>query len=624
MKGLKYILFSLAVFVTASVRGQFNPENPAEPGAYSYNLTLEADPKEGGSFNLNATTSYTEGDNISLRAYTNAGYRFIAWELDGNVISTSASFTYTMPSKNVKLVARYKFEPSSPSEPDEPYIPAYSVLGITASPSEGGYFNISDGNIYEVGMSVQLKAYTNPYYTFRNWTENGQVISTSSTFQYDIKNGNHNLVANYDFNPNNPSEPSEPVFIRKLYLVSSPSGAGYFNVSSGNEYESGSSVNLRAYSYQDYSFLSWSVGDSVISESSNYNYIMPDKDVTVTANYIFAPPVPSEPSQSETSLVNIFGMEEKGQRGKTLNYPIYVGNNTDVVGFVVDIRFPMGFDVDTQGIILSDRATEHDLDVTVLENNAYRLKLKGESESLVGNSGKVIVIPVLIPDTVNIGNKYPVVLSNGILHSTDGSLTPMGVRSGVISIVQDVLEEYSIAFVSDGDTILYETHKPGDIITAFELEKDGFSFIGWDDKVPIIMPENDLMFTALWQRNSYNLTYVVDADTVYMVSIPYEGKTIIPDNPLKEGFTFSGWSEIPATMPAHDVEVTCSFSKNILIGDVNDDGDVDISDYIGVANYILGKAPSGFNETAADINSDGTIDISDYIGVANIILKGEP
>lgn len=61
-----------------------------------------------------------------------------------------------------------------------------------------------------------------------------------------------------------------------------------------------------------------------------------------------------------------------------------------------------------------------------------------------------------------------------------------------------------------------------------------------------------------------------------------------------------------------------------MSGDVNGDNIVDISDYIGVANYILGHAPDGFNETAADVNNDGKIDISDYIGVANIILKGKP
>ena len=65
-------------------------------------------------------------------------------------------------------------------------------------------------------------------------------------------------------------------------------------------------------------------------------------------------------------------------------------------------------------------------------------------------------------------------------------------------------------------------------------------------------------------------------------------------------------------------------TKTMLLGDVNDDGTVDISDYIGVANYILGNTPYGFNEAAADVNNDGVIDISDYIGVANIILKGKP
>ena len=62
----------------------------------------------------------------------------------------------------------------------------------------------------------------------------------------------------------------------------------------------------------------------------------------------------------------------------------------------------------------------------------------------------------------------------------------------------------------------------------------------------------------------------------------------------------------------------------IVIGDGTGDGVVDISDYIGVANYILGIPQTGFNADAADVNKDGVIDISDYIGVANIILTGKP
>lgn len=62
--------------------------------------------------------------------------------------------------------------------------------------------------------------------------------------------------------------------------------------------------------------------------------------------------------------------------------------------------------------------------------------------------------------------------------------------------------------------------------------------------------------------------------------------------------------------------------KSYTIGDINDDGKIDVSDYIGIANHILGNAQEGFNVKAADVNQDGIVDVSDYIGVANIILTG--
>lgn len=62
--------------------------------------------------------------------------------------------------------------------------------------------------------------------------------------------------------------------------------------------------------------------------------------------------------------------------------------------------------------------------------------------------------------------------------------------------------------------------------------------------------------------------------------------------------------------------------QSYTLGDINDDGKIDVSDYIGIANHILGNAQEGFNVKAADVNQDGNIDVSDYIGVANIILTG--
>ena len=55
-------------------------------------------------------------------------------------------------------------------------------------------------------------------------------------------------------------------------------------------------------------------------------------------------------------------------------------------------------------------------------------------------------------------------------------------------------------------------------------------------------------------------------------------------------------------------------------GDANNDGSIDVADFIAVANHILGNTVAGFVVEAADVNEDGSIDVADFIGVANMIL----
>ena len=57
-------------------------------------------------------------------------------------------------------------------------------------------------------------------------------------------------------------------------------------------------------------------------------------------------------------------------------------------------------------------------------------------------------------------------------------------------------------------------------------------------------------------------------------------------------------------------------------GDISGDNVVDVSDYTGIANFIHGNPPAGFNEKAADVDKNGTVDVSDYTGIANIIHTG--
>lgn len=60
----------------------------------------------------------------------------------------------------------------------------------------------------------------------------------------------------------------------------------------------------------------------------------------------------------------------------------------------------------------------------------------------------------------------------------------------------------------------------------------------------------------------FKLTYMVDGEEYKSYMVDY-GATITPEPaPTKEGYTFSGWSNIPATMPDHDVTVTGTFTKD--------------------------------------------------------------
>ena len=181
----------LMLLVSVGIRGQYNPSNPPEPGSYtpSYSLTLKATPEAGGRFNINSPSSYTAGQTVNLRAYTNSNYTFVSWKEGGEVISTNANFTYTMPERNSCLEAEFVYTPSSPAEPSEPNIPQkpdYSTLNLVSDPVGGGYFNISSGNQYEVGSSVGIRAYNNSNFVFQNWTEDGEVVSTSSSFNHKI------------------------------------------------------------------------------------------------------------------------------------------------------------------------------------------------------------------------------------------------------------------------------------------------------------------------------------------------------------------------------------------------------------------------------------------------------
>ncbi len=58
-------------------------------------------------------------------------------------------------------------------------------------------------------------------------------------------------------------------------------------------------------------------------------------------------------------------------------------------------------------------------------------------------------------------------------------------------------------------------------------------------------------------------------------------------------------------------------------GDVNDDGTVNVTDYVATARYILEQDPQPFYLEECDFNENGIISVGDLVGVASLALSFE-
>lgn len=128
--------------------------------------------------------------------------------------------------------------------------------------------------------------------------------------------------------------------------------------------------------------------------------------------------------------------------------------------------------------------------------------------------------------------------------------------------------------------------------TPFETEivppanptKTGHNFTGWSS-IPALMPANDVYITAQFTINSYSVRFLVDGEEYDSITSQYGAPVNLPAPPQKFGFTFTGWDNVPQTMPATDLDVNAVFTKNVHFAIFMVDGG------------IYSMVPTGYNET---------------------------
>ena len=107
-----------------------------------------------------------------------------------------------------------------------------------------------------------------------------------------------------------------------------------------------------------------------------------------------------------------------------------------------------------------------------------------------------------------------------------------------------------------GSEIAPITQDYGTAITApADPTREGYTFIGWDREIPTTMPAENMTVTAQWEINRYTITfYTAGGSEIAPITQDYGTNIAAPADPTREGYTFIGWDrKIPTTMPAENI-----------------------------------------------------------------------
>jgi len=228
----------------------------------SYDITVTANPTAGGTVTGGGT--YNHFATCTLTATANTGYHFVNWTKNGNVVSTDATYTFTV-SGPAAYVANFE-------------INNYEIT-TSANPTAGGT-TTGDGT-YDHFSTCNLTATANEGYHFVNWTLNGQQVSTEANYSFTVEGGG-NYVANFQLNS------------YEITATANPTAGG--TITGAGTYNHFEICTLTATENTGYTFINWTKNGQEVGTDLSIsfpvegpaayvaNFELNSYDITVTAN----------------------------------------------------------------------------------------------------------------------------------------------------------------------------------------------------------------------------------------------------------------------------------------------------------------------------------------------------
>ena len=567
-------------------------------------------------------TNISYGDSVTVTAETNPGYSFVGWYEGTDMVSTNPSYQFNMPANSRTLVAHWSVnrytiafnsnggtqvnsiteyygttinEPIAPTKEGHAFggwysnpgltqaytfdtMPAGSItvyakwtknkynINLSKNPSQAGDVTGGGESIdYDTSVTVSVTK-TNAGYTFVGWYENNKLVSTDTSYQFNVPANSRNLVANWSVN---------------RYTITFNSNGGT-QVNSITEYY-GTTINAPvAPTKEGHAFGGW-YSNPDLTQAYTFD-TMPASDTTLYVKWT-----------ANSYAVNLSkNIDEAGTvsgGGDKVYGTNVIVNATTEAGYTF-IGWYEGED------IVSEKANYSFTMGSVVRNLQATWSVNRYTISFISNGGSQVTAitqdyktAVTKPNNptktghtfggwyshVSLTENYAFSFTNLTMPASDTTLFAKWTTDSYAVNLSKNIEEAGT--VSGGGNKEY-----GSQVTVIAETNAGYTFIGWYEGEDIVSEKANYSFTmgdvvrnlqARWSVNRYTISFNSNGGS-QVTAIIQDYKTAVtkPDNPTKTGHTFGGWySDVNLgndfafdftnlTMPANDTNLYAKWTKN--------------------------------------------------------------
>ena len=481
----------------------------------SYDVTATVNPEESGT--ISGTGTYNYGETCTLVATPNTGYSFVNWTENGQVVSTEAAYDFTVAG-NHNFVANFTLK-------------SYEISS-NVNPIIGG--SVTGGGTFLYGETCTMVATPSTGYTFVNWTENGQVVSTEATYEF-IVTGNHSFVAHF--------------VLQSLVITAAVNPTNSGTVSGTGTFLYGETCTLTATPATGYEFVCWKENSVVVSDEETYSFTVTASrnlvaQFTEKSYVIYATVNPA--GSGTVSGTGTYSFGETCTLVATANTGYTFVNWTEN-GQVVSTELTCEFTV-TGNRNLEANFSTNSYEVSVSANPTVGGTVEGGGTYLFGQTCTVTTVP-------NSGYTFINWTENGqqVSNSTTYEFTVTGDRSLVANfstnsyiVIVDVDPEESGTITGAGG---YEYGQTCDLSA---IPNTGYHFVDWTENGQQVTTDSTYQFTVTSNRN-FVAHFTLNEHEITVV--PNGGGAIVGDGPYFYGDTcnlvatpddcyeFVGWFE---------------------------------------------------------------------------------